>query len=105
MTNPAVTATGGPDDGEYYIDPKTHKAILHYKRPEEREYFRWLNHMYNEGLLDKDTFVQKVISISPKSPQAVSSDSLIRNGTIKMPKMRSRQQVRMNSLTPIFQSL
>lgn len=59
VTNPAVTATGGPDDGEYYIDPKTHKAILHYKRPEEREYFRWLNHMYNEGLLDKDTFVQK----------------------------------------------
>ncbi|WDM23709.1 ABC transporter substrate-binding protein [Paenibacillus polymyxa] len=59
VTNPAVTATGGPDDGEYYIDPKTHKSILHYKRPEEREYFRWLNHMYNEGLLDKDTFVQK----------------------------------------------
>ncbi|AUO09349.1 ABC transporter substrate-binding protein [Paenibacillus jamilae] len=59
VTNPAVTATGGPDDGEYYIDPKTHKATLHYKRPEEREYFRWLNHMYNEGLLDKDTFVQK----------------------------------------------
>ncbi|MBE7898301.1 extracellular solute-binding protein [Paenibacillus polymyxa] len=59
VTNPAVTATGGPDDGEYYIDPKTHKAILHYKRPEEREYFRWLNHMYNEGLLDRDTFVQK----------------------------------------------
>lgn len=59
VTNPAVTATGGPDDGEYYIDPKTRKAILHYKRPEEREYFRWLNHMYNEGLLDKDTFVQK----------------------------------------------
>lgn len=59
VTNPAVTATGGPDDGEYYIDPKTHQAILHYKRPEEREYFRWLNHMNNEGLLDKDTFVQK----------------------------------------------
>lgn len=59
MTNPAVTATGGPDDGEYYIDPKTHKAILHYKRPEEREYFRWLNHMYNEGLLDKDTLCKK----------------------------------------------
>ncbi|MNH83669.1 Lipoprotein LipO precursor [compost metagenome] len=59
VTNPAFQATGAPDDGEYYIDPATYEAKLHYKRPEEKEYFRWLNHMYNEGLLDKDTFVQK----------------------------------------------
>ncbi|MDP4097626.1 ABC transporter substrate-binding protein [Paenibacillus sp. P96] len=59
VTNPAVQATGVPNDGEYYIDPETHEAILHYRRPEEREYFRWLNHMYNEGLLDPETFVQK----------------------------------------------
>ncbi|GAA0137827.1 ABC transporter substrate-binding protein [Paenibacillus sp. YSY-4.3] len=59
VTNPAFLATGAPDDGEYYVDPETYEAKLHYKRPEEREYFRWLNHMYNEGLLDKDTFVQK----------------------------------------------
>ncbi|HER2209532.1 TPA: extracellular solute-binding protein, partial [Streptococcus pyogenes] len=24
-----------------------------------KEYFRWLNHMYAEGLLDQDSFVQK----------------------------------------------
>ncbi|RCX22650.1 carbohydrate ABC transporter substrate-binding protein (CUT1 family) [Fontibacillus phaseoli] len=59
VTNPAFIATGAPDDGEYYVDPATYEAKLHYKRPEEKEYFRWLNHMYNEGLLDKDTFVQK----------------------------------------------
>ncbi|OWA33120.1 ABC transporter substrate-binding protein [Saccharibacillus sp. O16] len=59
VTNPAVTATGGPDDGEYYIDPETYEAKLHYKRPEEKEYFKWLNKMYNEGLLDKETFTQK----------------------------------------------
>lgn len=59
VTNPAVSATGGPDDGEYYINPETYEAMLHYKRPEEKEYFRWLNKMYNEGLLDKDTFIQK----------------------------------------------
>jgi ABC-type sugar transport system, periplasmic component len=59
VTNPAFIATGAPDDGEYYVDPTTYEAKLHYKRPEEREYFKWLNHMYNEGLLDKDTFVQK----------------------------------------------
>ncbi|QYK69378.1 ABC transporter substrate-binding protein [Paenibacillus sp. S02] len=59
VTNPAFQTTGAPDDGEYFIDPKTFEAQLHYKRPEEKEYFRWLNHMYNEGLLDKDSFVQK----------------------------------------------
>ncbi|MET3846767.1 MULTISPECIES: ABC transporter substrate-binding protein [unclassified Paenibacillus] len=59
VTNPAFLATGAPDDGEYFINPQTYEAQLHYKRPEEKEYFRWLNHMYNEGLLDKETFVQK----------------------------------------------
>lgn len=58
-TNPAFYATGGSDDGEYYIDPETYEAVVHYKRPEEREYFRWLNHMHNSGLLDKESFVQK----------------------------------------------
>ncbi|SEU25548.1 ABC transporter substrate-binding protein [Paenibacillus sp. NFR01] len=59
VTNPAFLTTGAPDDGEYYVNPETYAAQLHYKRPEEKEYFRWLNKMYNEGLLDKDTFVQK----------------------------------------------
>lgn len=59
VTNPAFLTTGAPDDGEYYVDPTTYEAKLHYERPEEKDYFRWLNKMYNEGLLDKDTFVQK----------------------------------------------
>lgn len=59
VTNPAFITTGAPDDGEYYVDPNTYEAQLHYRRPEEKEYFRWLNHMYNEGLLDKEAFVQK----------------------------------------------
>ncbi|MEK4060829.1 MULTISPECIES: ABC transporter substrate-binding protein [Paenibacillus] len=59
VTNPAFTTTGAPDDGEYYVDPETYEAKLHYKRPEEKEYFRWLNGMYAQGLLDKDAFVQK----------------------------------------------
>ncbi|WP_411345163.1 ABC transporter substrate-binding protein [Paenibacillus sp. WLX1005] len=59
VTNPAFTSTGAPDDGEFYINPETYEAQLHYKRPEEKEYFRWLNHMYNEGLLDPESFTQK----------------------------------------------
>ncbi len=59
VTNPAFLATGAPDDGEFYIDPETYEAKLHYKRPEEKEYFKWLNKMYNEGLIDPEAFTQK----------------------------------------------
>jgi len=66
VTNPAFNATGAPDDGEFYIDPETYEAQLHYKRSEEKEYFRWLNHMYNEGLLDPETFTQKTDQYNSK---------------------------------------
>jgi putative aldouronate transport system substrate-binding protein len=59
VTNPAFWATGASDDGEWYIDPVTYEAIPHYFRPEEREYFRWLNHMNDIGLLDPESFTQK----------------------------------------------
>ncbi|MDQ0872762.1 putative aldouronate transport system substrate-binding protein [Paenibacillus sp. V4I3] len=59
VTNPAVFATGGSDDGEWYIDEKTQKPVLHLTRPEEKEYFKWLNHMNDIGLLDPESFVQK----------------------------------------------
>ncbi|WP_270170642.1 ABC transporter substrate-binding protein [Paenibacillus sp. SYP-B4298] len=59
VTNPAFYTTGGPDDGETNIDIETQKVTYHYRRPAEKEYFRWLNHMNAEGLLDKESFVQK----------------------------------------------
>ncbi len=59
VTNPAVAATGGPDDGEWYYDHSTGQAELHLMREEEREYFRWLNHMNDIGLLDPESFIQK----------------------------------------------
>lgn len=59
VRNPAFITTGQPDNGEWYIDPVTYEAKLHYFRPEEREYFRWLNHMNATGLLDRESFTQK----------------------------------------------
>ncbi|MCK0470625.1 ABC transporter substrate-binding protein [Halalkalibacter sp. APA_J-10(15)] len=59
VTNPAAWATGAPDDGEWFIDEESHEAMLRYRRPEEREYFRWLNHMNAEGLLDQESFIQQ----------------------------------------------
>lgn len=59
VSNPGFLSTGGPDDGEFYYNVDTGKSVLHLTRPEEKEYYRWLNHMYNTGLLDKESFVQK----------------------------------------------
>ena len=59
VTNPAFATTGGSDDGEFYIDHETMEVTYHFRRPEEKEYFRWLNHMNATGLLDPETFVQK----------------------------------------------
>jgi len=60
VTNPATFATGNyGDDGEWYINQETHEAMLHNRRPEQKEYYRWLNHMFNTGLLDPESFTQK----------------------------------------------
>ncbi|MBN2618703.1 MAG: ABC transporter substrate-binding protein [Spirochaetales bacterium] len=59
VTNPSFWATGAHDDGEWFIDPETFKAKEHYFRPEAKEYFRWLNHMNDIGLLDIESFTQK----------------------------------------------
>ncbi len=59
VTNPSFWATGAHDDGEWFIDPETYEAKEHYYRPEAKEYFRWLNHMNDIGLLDPESFTQK----------------------------------------------
>lgn len=59
VTNPAFYTTGGADDGEFNINIDTQEVTYHFRRPAEKEYFRWLNHMNAEGLLDKQSFVQK----------------------------------------------
>ncbi|WP_408894258.1 ABC transporter substrate-binding protein [Paenibacillus taichungensis] len=59
VTNPAAETTGKSGDGEYYIDPETHEATYHFRTESEKEYFQWLNHMYNIGLLDQESFIQK----------------------------------------------
>jgi putative aldouronate transport system substrate-binding protein len=59
VTNPAFYTTGAPDDGEFNIDQNTYEAKYHFLRPEEKEYFKWLNHMNSIGLLDPESFVQK----------------------------------------------
>lgn len=46
---------GYPDDGEFLVD-ESGKASFKWTSDETKEYFRLLNRMYNEGILDDDSF-------------------------------------------------
>jgi putative aldouronate transport system substrate-binding protein len=59
LINPAMRAAGFPDDGNYYVNPSTYEVQYAYTLPELKEYNRWLNMLWNEGLLDPDAFTQE----------------------------------------------
>ena len=54
--NPAGFSLGYQDDGEWVINEETGEATFKYLIPEFREYFRWLNQMNDEGILDPESF-------------------------------------------------
>lgn len=58
LTNPAMMAAGVQSSGEIYVDPKTKQVTYRVTREPEKAYFRWLNGMYNQGLLDREAFTQ-----------------------------------------------
>ncbi|BCZ44160.1 ABC transporter substrate-binding protein [Clostridium gelidum] len=57
--NISGAVAGIPDDGQFKIDDETKKATYKFQLPEVKEYFKWLNHMNAEGLLDSESFTQK----------------------------------------------
>ena len=57
--NVASAAAGISDDGQFKIDDDTQKAVYKFQLPEVKEYFKWLDHMNAEGLLDPESFTQK----------------------------------------------
>jgi putative aldouronate transport system substrate-binding protein len=54
--NPAGFAAGIQDDGQWHVDEETGETIYKFQMPELREYFRWLNGMNAQGLLDSESF-------------------------------------------------
>ena len=69
LSNPAgFIADAAPDNGQWLIDDD-YTVHLKTVTPEEKEYFRWLCRMYNEGILDPnfatqtdDDYIAKVAS-------------------------------------------
>lgn len=58
LGNPAgFIADGAPDNGQWLIDDE-YNAMYKFKSEKEREYFRWMNRMYNEGILDAEFATQ-----------------------------------------------
>lgn len=56
--NPAGFAAGYQDDGQWHVDEETGETHYKFMLPEVREYFKWLNHMNDIGLLDPESFTQ-----------------------------------------------
>jgi putative aldouronate transport system substrate-binding protein len=56
--NAAGFIAGWPDDGEYVVDQKTLQSTFKWVLPEMKDYPRWLNRMYSEGLVDPEIFTQ-----------------------------------------------
>lgn len=57
--NPSGFVLGYRDDGQWAVDQKTDEAVYKFTLPEMRDYYKWLNNMWNEGLIDRDSFTQK----------------------------------------------
>ncbi len=58
LGNPAgCIAEGAPDNGQWIID-KDYNAIYKFRSEKLREYFKWLNRLYNEGVLDAEFATQ-----------------------------------------------
>ena len=50
---------GYPDDGEFLVDNETGEAVYKWIDPRTGEFVKWLNTMYNDGVLDEDSFSLK----------------------------------------------
>lgn len=58
MGNPAgYIAEGAPDNGQWLVDDE-YNAMYKFRSAKVREYFKWLNRMYNEGILDHEFATQ-----------------------------------------------
>lgn len=58
LGNPSgYIAEGAPDNGQWLID-EDYNATYKFKSEKVREYYRWLNRMYNEGILDPEFATQ-----------------------------------------------
>ncbi|WP_071130593.1 ABC transporter substrate-binding protein [Enterococcus timonensis] len=57
--NPSGFAAGYQDDGQWIVDLESGETTYKFQDEKIKDYFKWLNHMYAEGLIDPESFTQK----------------------------------------------
>lgn len=60
LSNPGNFVLGYGDDGQWIINQKTYEATYKFLAPKMDTYYRWLNRLYQEDLLDPDSFTQSL---------------------------------------------
>lgn len=58
LSNPGGFMLGYPDDGQWIIDQRSLSAKYKFLDPNMHIYYKWLNKIYHEGLLDPESFTQ-----------------------------------------------
>ena len=58
LGNPSGFLAGYPDHGEWIIDETTYEATIKYLNPDIKQFYAWLNKLWNEGFIDPDSFTQ-----------------------------------------------
>ena len=59
LSNPSSLLIGHPDDGQWFVDQQTLKAQYKFLHPDTKYFYKWLNRMNAEGILDPESFTQK----------------------------------------------
>ena len=60
LSNPGNYVIGKPDDGQWIVDQDTMQATYKFLYPEMKLFYKWLNKIYHEGLLDPESFTQNI---------------------------------------------
>lgn len=58
LSNPSGFASGSPDNGQWIVNDDTLDAVYKHTADGQKEYYKWLNHMNDIGLLDPESFTQ-----------------------------------------------
>jgi putative aldouronate transport system substrate-binding protein len=59
VSNPSGMLIGYPDDGQWIVDQNTLQAQYKFLHPDAKLWYKWLNRMNAEGVLDPESFTQK----------------------------------------------
>ncbi|MDR0643303.1 MAG: ABC transporter substrate-binding protein [Treponema sp.] len=59
LSNPSGFLIGYPDDGQWIVNQETLQAQYKFLHPDASLFYKWLNRMHAEGVLDPESFTQK----------------------------------------------